>query len=70
MLDLGECQSLDPNNLPSVVYLSPVQTPPTSNDDIFMFVQFGDRQAQIVGCACPKPKCALKQAGTRWRELS
>ena len=31
MHDLVECQSLDANNLPSAVYLSPVQTPPTYN---------------------------------------
>ena len=32
MLELRECQSLDTNNLPSAVYLSPVQTPPPSNN--------------------------------------
>jgi hypothetical protein len=31
MLELGECLSLDKDNLPSAVYLSPVQTPPTYN---------------------------------------
>ena len=35
MLDLGECQSLDVINLPSAVYLSPIQTPPPSNDGYF-----------------------------------
>ena len=39
-LDLGECLSLDVYNLPSAVYLSPVETPPTSNDGYCMFVQF------------------------------
>ena len=48
MLDLGECQSLDANNLQSAVYLSPVQIP---KDGYFMFVQFGGRKAQISGCA-------------------
>ena len=56
MLDLGECQSLDANDLPSAVYLAPVQTPPPSNDGYFMFVVFGVRQAQIFGCACLKRK--------------
>ena len=43
MLDLGECQSLRGNNSPSAVYLSPVQTPPFSNNGYFMLVQFGIR---------------------------
>ena len=38
MLDLGEYQSLDADNLPPVVYLSPLQTPPPSNGAYFMFV--------------------------------
>ena len=36
MIDLGKCQSLDANNLPSAVYMSPVQTPLTSNDGFFL----------------------------------
>ena len=43
--------------LPSAVYLSPVQTPPPSNYGYFMFVfLFGVRQAQIFSCACLKRK--------------
>ena len=38
--------------LPFASYLSPVGTPPTSNNDYFIFVQFGFRQAQTFGCAC------------------
>ena len=37
-LDLGECLSLDANNLPPAVYLSPIGTPPTSNYEYFMFM--------------------------------
>ena len=43
MLDLGECLSLHANNLPSAVYLSPVQTPTPSKDGNFMFVGIGVR---------------------------
>ena len=39
-LNFGECLSLDADNLPSAVYLSPVETPPKSNDGYFMSVQF------------------------------
>ena len=56
MLDLGECQLLEANNLPSAVYLSPVQTPPPSNYNYFMFVPYGVRQHQMFGCAYPKCK--------------
>ena len=59
MLDLGEGLSLEADNLPSVVYLSPVQSQPPLNDGYFMFVKFGDRQAQIFGCVCPKHKGAI-----------
>ena len=37
MLDLRECLLPDADNLPSVVYLSAVQTPKPSNDGHFMF---------------------------------
>ena len=53
MLDLEEYQSLDGYNLPSAVYLSPLQTPPQSSDGYFMFLQFG---AQMYVCAWPKRK--------------
>ena len=47
MLELGEYQSLDATNLLAAVYLSPVQTPPPTNDGYFMFVRFEVKQAQI-----------------------
>ena len=37
MLYLGECRSLDGDNLPSTVYLLPLQTPPPSSDGNFLF---------------------------------
>ena len=49
----------DLKNLPYIVYLSPVETPPQSNDGYFMFVQFGVTQAPTFGCTCPKRKCVL-----------
>ena len=48
MLDFGEGQSLDANDLPSAVYLSPVETPPPSNYDyLTFFLRFGVRLAKI-----------------------
>ena len=41
MIDLGECQSLDSNNLPSEIYPPSLQTPPSTNDRYFEFVNFG-----------------------------
>ena len=58
MLDLGECQSLDADNLPSASYLSPVQTSTQSNNCCFMFVGFGVNLDQFFGCTCPKHKCS------------
>ena len=55
-LYLGECLSLDTDNLPSAVDLPPVETPSKSNDFSFMFLQFEVGQAQIFGCACSKRK--------------
>ena len=46
-LDLGECRSLNADDLPSEVSLLAVQTPPPLNDGYFKFVRFGVRQAQI-----------------------
>ena len=43
MLDFGECLSLVADNLTSTVYLSPLQTPPQSNDGHFMIVEIGLR---------------------------
>ena len=59
MLDLGECLSLDTDNLPSAVYISPVQNPPPSNDGYFMFVGIEVVYAQTFGCACTKRKCFI-----------
>ena len=42
MLDLGECLSLDADNLPSLVYLSPVQT-----QKPFKLVDFFQRLYQL-----------------------
>ena len=56
MLDLGERVSLDDDNLPSALYLSPVHISPLSNDGNFMFVGIGVRKVQIFGCACLKHK--------------
>ena len=39
-LDLGECLSLDANNFQSAVNLSPVKSPPTSNDGLSCLVNF------------------------------
>ena len=36
MVDLGECLSLDADNLPSAVYLSTVQTPQPSSEGYFV----------------------------------
>ena len=60
--DLGESMSMDADNLSPAVYLSPVETQPTSNDGYFMLVKFEARQAQISGCACSKHKCPLKRS--------
>ena len=45
MLALGECRSLDANDFPFAVNLSPVQTLPPLDNGYFMFVQFGVKQA-------------------------
>ena len=42
------CQSLDANNLPCAICLSPVQTQAPSNDGYLMSVRFGVRQAQLL----------------------
>ena len=51
MFDLGECLSLDMDNLPSVFYLSPEHTPPPWTDGYFMFDCFGLLQTQIIAVA-------------------
>ena len=38
MLDLGECLTLGTYNIPSSVYIAPVQTAPPSDDGHFEFV--------------------------------
>ena len=51
MLELRGCLSLDADHFPSKDYLSTVQTPPPWNYGYFMFASFGEKQAQIFGCA-------------------
>ena len=46
MIDLGECQSLDGNT--SAFYVSPVQTPPPSNDGYFMFVNLESNNLRFL----------------------
>ena len=38
MLNFGECQSLNADNLPYTVNLSPIQTPPPANDGYFLLL--------------------------------
>ena len=66
MLDLGGCQLLDADILTSVVYLSPVQTQPPSNDGYFMLVCFRVKKAQIFGCLCLKQKCMVNGLFLIW----
>ena len=58
MLELGECLSLDKDNLPSAVYLSPVQTPPTYNATkaVLCWMELELNELNFFGCACLKHK--------------
>ena len=47
-LEFGECLSPDADKLPSEVYLSPVETPPISNDGYFMFGRNREKSEGVV----------------------
>ena len=49
MLDMGECRLMDVDYLPSAVHLSPVPTPPPSNDGPFMFVALSGPEWSLPG---------------------
>ena len=42
MHDLGDCLSLDANNLPSAVYLSSVETPQPSSENLGLMRYWGN----------------------------
>ena len=48
--DLGECLSLDGDDLPSAVYLSIVETQPPSNDCNLMFLRIGGSVGDLGCC--------------------
>ena len=46
--DLGECQSLDADDLPSAVHLSPVKFPPLSNDGCLFLFELESNKLNIL----------------------
>ena len=61
MLKLGECQSLDANNLPYEVYLSPVPTATPSNNSLFYLF---DLKSDKLRCLAVPAQIFAKQKCT------